>query len=702
MPTLIIAEKPSVARDIAAIVGANSSRRGYREGNGYLVSWCVGHLIEAASPVQYNPDWEKWRLETLPILPHPMQYVVTPRTANQFKTLRSLIERKDVDRLICATDAGREGEHIFRLVYQQTGCQKPWKRLWTSSLEPDAIRAALRCMKDGHAYDHLAEAAYCRQTADWLFGMNLTRLYTCLYGTRLNTGRVQSPTLAMIVQRQNAIESFQPVPYFILHARLADRFTLDARFDKEAEADAFLACPPEAMTIQQVEHEKKSVQPPRLFDLSSLQCEANTLLGYSACETLATMQILYESHLATYPRTDSRFITSDMRASVQDLFLTFQQTGLLPQTGTNLPDFDCLVQDEKVQDHPALLPTRELTPERLEQLPEPQRKLLLLLLYRLLEATSPPYQYFTTTVRAIHSHVEFTATVSTPWEDGWRQWRSDVRALLKCPEQEKTADPDLYHLQEGMQLPVTGLEKQQRLTKPPKPYTEATLLAAMETAGRSLKDQEMREAMRSKGLGTAATRAGIIDSLVKNGYITRSGRQLIPTEKARTYIAVLNDRLKDPILTAEWESKLSDIESGTGNAEAFLRDIESFLSSYISTTKTIYQSNAEQYSGIFSDDRRVRNAIGTCPLCGRDVMEHPKQYGCSGYRESGCRFVIWKSIAGKKISPQIASALLRQGHTGTLKGFQRKDGTTFDAPLVLKNGKVTFKSGGKDHVNEAH
>lgn len=687
MPTLMVAEKPSVARDLAAVVGANIRRRGYREGNGYLVSWCVGHLMEAASPAQYNPAWEKWRLETLPILPHPMEYVVTAKAANQFKILRSLMEHKDVDGLICATDAGREGELLFRLVYQQAGCQKPWKRLWISSLEPDAIRAALETMQDGHAYDHLAEAAYCRQTADWLFGMNLTRLYTCLYGTRLNTGRVQSPTLAIIVQRQNAIESFRPVPYLILHARLANRFTLDARFDTEAEADAFLACPPETLTIQQVEHEKQSVPPPKLFDLSSLQREANTLLGYSASQTLATLQMLYESHLATYPRTDSRSIPSDMRASVQDLFLTFQQNGLLPQTGANLPNFDCLVQDRKGTAHPALLPTRELTPERLEQLPEPQRKLSLLLLYRLLEATSTPYQYFTTTVRTIHNDVAFTATASTPWEAGWRQWRSAARVRLECPEPNQAVDADLYQLQEGMELPVTGLEKEPCLTKPPQPYTDAAVL----------------EAMHCKRLGTAATRGAILDSLVQNGYVTRRGRQLFPTEKARTYIAVLTDRLKDPSLAAQWESELSEIENGTGNAEAFLSNIESFLSAYIEATKTSYQSNPEQYRGIFPHDRRVRNVIGPCPLCGRDVIEHPKQYGCSGYGESGCPFVIWKSIAGKKISPQIASELLLQGRTGTLKGFQRKDGTTFDAPLMLKNGKVTFfRSGGKTHVKEAH
>lgn len=689
---LIIAEKPSVGRDISTVVGAIDKRQGYKEGNGYLVSWCFGHLLDAAAPEYYDPALKKWSLDTLPILPHPIQIVVLKKTEKQFQLLKSLMERPDVDSLICATDAGREGENIFRLVYQAAGCKKPWQRLWTSSLEPDAIRAALKNMRDGHCYDHLAEAAWCRQVADWLFGINLTRLYTCLYKTKLNTGRVQSPTLAMIVSRQAAIDSFHPTPYWIVKCQLENRFVLEARFEHQEDADAFLSSQPGIGVITQVKNEMKEVPPPKLYDLSALQQEANKLFGYSAAETLANMQVLYEAHLATYPRTDSRYITADMESSVKQLAETFQASGLLP-VSDNALDFHRLVNGKKVNDHPALLPTAELTQEKLAGLPQDQKRLMLLLIYRLLEAVSPTCQYYTSSVEATINDITFCASVSVPWETGWKQWRDQClkrTGAVQEKQGEKTTSCNLTGLEEGMKLSVTGISQERRQTKPPRPYTEATLLSAMETAGRSVEDDSLREAMRGKGLGTAATRAAIIESLVKNGYVVRDAKKLIPTEKAKTFMAVLLDRMKDPVMTAEWEVKLLAIEQGRGAPDQFISEVEVFLGDYIRGMKQFYRP--ELYEGVFTPAvRGSRPIVGKCPLCGMDVIEHPKSFACSGYRVNGCGFAIWKKIAGKAIRQSTAKQLLESGRTGILKGFQKKDGTEFSSALILrKDGTVGF------------
>lgn len=685
---LIIAEKPSVGRDIAAVVGADRQRTGCREGNGYLVSWCVGHLISPAVPETYDPALQKWTLDTLPILPEHFQFSVTEKTQTQFQRLQSLMNRTDVDSLICATDAGREGENIFRLVYQAAGCKKPWKRLWTNSLEADAIRVALEQMKDGHEYDHLADAARCRQEADWLFGINLTRLYTCLYGTRLNTGRVQSPTLAMLVQRQERIDRFSPTPYYIVTCRLADRLEVQHRFDSSADTEAFLSTRPKKAVITKVSNGLKSIASPHLFDLVSLQQEANRLFGYTAAQTLADMQVLYEAHLATYPRTDSRYITDDMEAPVQRLTVSLRAAGLLPKA-TDQMDFHRLVNNSKVSDHPALLPTAALTLDHLNSLPTSQRRLMILLLYRLLEATAPAYQCYTTEVEAVINGETFVAQEIVPWEAGWKQWRDACITTLGLKRSPKeAAAPVLSGMEEGIQLSITDTRQEKQMTKPPKPYTEASLLAAMETAGRTVDDDTLREAMRGKGLGTAATRAAIIESLVSNRYIMRKGRSLIPTEKANTYMSVLIDRLKDPIMTAQWEVKLLDIERGTGDPEQFIAEIRAFLSLYISDVKRFYRP--ELYENVFPlSAKGGREIVGKCPRCGGSVMDYPNAYSCSNYRINGCKFSIWKEKAGKQLSANVARCLLEKGTTDKLKGFHRKNGTTFDATLVLRdNGAV--------------
>lgn len=688
---LIVAEKPSVAKDIAAVVGADQQRKGHREGNGYLVSWCIGHLVDSVPPEAYNPALKKWSLDSLPILPDPFRTMVLPDTKSQFDRLVELMRRSDVESLICATDAGREGENIFRLVYEQAGCRKPWKRLWTSSMEASAIRSALNSMKDGHDYDRLADAARCRMQADWLFGMNLTRLYTVLYDIRLPTGRVQSPTLAMIVQRQQIIDDFKPTPYYTVTLRLADRFSLQHRFDSEQEAKACIAVLPETVTLSNVEHKRQSVAPPRLYHLPALQQEANRLFGSTANRTLAELQGLYEEHLATYPRTDSRYITEDMEQPTLKLIAQIQERGLLPHADS--VDLRRTVNSAKVNDHPALLPTASLTKERFDALPTIQRNLMTLLLYRLLEAGAGAYECDAVTVEAEVNGVTFSVSEKVPIEPGWRQWRDACLNALGI-QQKPSVPLVLTDIDEGDELPVTGSKQDKGMTKPPQPYTEASLLSAMETAGRSMDDPSLRDAMRGKGLGTAATRASIIESLVKNGYVVRKGRSLLPTEKAKTFCSVLVDELKDPELTARWEAKLLEIEQGNGSPEQFMAEVESFLSRFVAGIRQ--RHDPVLYDGVFSNTAKSgREVIGKCPLCDGDVVSYPKSFACANYKDNGCRFSIWKEIAGKEVTASMAQTLLSKGKTRTMKGFTSKSGKLFEASLELnvENGqaKVNFR-----------
>lgn len=680
---LIITENAAVGRDIAAIAGADEKQVGYREGNGYIVSWCSGRLTTADAEA-YDPRLKAWSLETLPILPEPIRYVVPERGLRQFERLNALMHRDDVDSIICAADAGREGELNFRLLYDAAACEKPWKRLWTSSLEPASVRKALANLQDGHRYDALAAAARCRQEADWLLGVNLTRLYTCLYQTKLPTGRVQSPTLSLLVRRQQKIDRFQPQPRHVVTLRLADRFDVQHTFDSAPDADAFVAVAPETATVTAVKNEELRIAPPRLYDLTAMQCEANRLFGASAGETLADLQVLYGEHLITYPQTDSRYITSEMAADVQDMIQAFRSSGLLPQAET-APELRRIADSGKVCGHPALLPTAALTKKPLEDLPTGQKRLITLLLYRLLEATAEDYCYYTTTVEAETSGVRFTAQASADWDLGWKRWRNAMADALELRKvQQRTApaaDPlSLTGIEEGAVLPVTGIRQETLQTQPPEPYTEASLLTAME----------------GKGLGTSATRAAIIESLVANRYAVRQGRFLIPTEKGKTFHDVLVDRLRDPERTAEWERKLSDIELGKGDPEQFLLEIRTFLSRYISDVKRLYRP--EVYDSVFTGSARSgRQVIGKCPLCGGDVLDYPKNYGCSNYKVSGCRFAIWKQISGVQLPANLARSLLRRGRTEQIAGFRRKDGSAFTAALELRrDGSVGFiRNGGR-------
>lgn len=681
---LIIAEKPSVGKSIAKVVGADKGADGYVSGNGYIVSWCVGHLVELAPPSAYDPALEKWSLDTLPILPAEYKTEVVAATQKQFDILATLMRRDDVSELVEATDAGREGELIFRLVYHQAGCNKPFSRLWISSMEDKAILEGMSKLKPSTDYDTLYQAALCRQRADWLMGINLTRLYTKLYNKRLPCGRVQTPTINLIVQRHNEIESFVPQEYFTLVADL-DGFKAYSRAETRAKAeqmkkrgsgiDAFVTA---------VVSEERQETPPKLYDLTTLQREANRQFGYSAQETLDYMQRLYEAKLATYPRTDSRYLTSEMLDSTQALLGYLLSTGILPESlvdtyNTALVKIPIVINDKKVSDHHAIIPTQNLTKANYDALPTGEKNIMSLLVCRLLAAPYAPHVYNATKITFDLAGDPYTSTGRIDLERGYCIIQDAIFPSAD-PGNPTDDEPDnalMPTLQEGDTRPVLSVKAEAKKTRPPKPYTDDTLLGAMETCGKALANDDLREAMKDHGLGTPATRAGILESIIKNGYVKREKKSLIPTATALLFMELVTDKLKDPIMTAEWEKQLSEIQRGDADPDAFMGNIVSFLSSFISDSKLICTPDES------SPFKSERESIGTCPICGKNVVEYPKSYSCESGRD-GCGFTIWKTIAKKSISKTQAQKLLTNGRTDLIEGFTSKAGKSFDAHLVVK------------------
>lgn len=687
---LLITEKPSVAKSIAKVVGATESGNGYVFGNGYIVSWCYGHLVELAEPSAYGEQYAKWAIETLPIIPSHFQTSVSEKTASQYRVLKTLMERDDVTELIEATDAGREGELIFRLVYEKAGCRKPFSRLWISSMEDSAIRAGLSSMKPGRDYDTLYAAAMCRQRADWLVGINATRLYTTLYRRKLTVGRVQTPTLALIVQRWHDRQFFKPDTYYRLGADLGGWSVYRQENDRSAAVALADRCRSEVAVIQELQRSKKTTKAPALYDLTTLQRDANRYFGYSAKQTLDCLQSLYEAKLATYPRTDSRYITHDMVDSTQALL--GQLLAITPVAGYDLSAVavDAVVNDAKVSDHHAVLPTREVSAERLQSLPTGERNILLLISYRLLSAVYAPHEYMATKVTALIADEEFTATGREELSPGYTLIDRAMKSALSLkPEKEKekeelTAIPNIA---EGQRYPVRAVAVEEKQTKPPALYTEDTLLAAMETAGKKLDDPELREAMKDSGLGTPATRAGIIENIINTGYVVREKKNLVPTEQGILLINLVVEQLKKPELTGQWEASLAHIQQGHIQAGAFLDEIILFTGEIISQGKAAYNpATAEQF--------QRDHVLGKCPLCGRDVVEGKKSYGCVGWKDAQapCKFAIWKEIAGKKITPVQAGRLLNKKRSALIHGFTGKSGKQFDAFLFLRDdGSVGFE-----------
>ncbi len=574
---LVVAEKPSAAQSFAKVLGADNRKEGWWEGNGHLVSWCVGHLVELAPPEVYNEKYRKWRKEDLPIIPSQWLYQISPATRKQFQILKRLMERKDVDSLICATDAGREGELIFRLVYTMCGCRKPFERLWVSSMEDSAIREGFQNLKPSKEYDALYEAALCRAQADWLVGMNGTRLFSCLYGQTLNVGRVMTPTLAMVVAREAEIGAFKSEPFYTVELSLPGFTAVSQRMNDNAEAAAICKhCAGVTVTVKKEEHKDKSEKPPALYDLTTLQRDANRLLGYTAQQTLDYLQNLYEKKLCTYPRTDCRYLTSDMADGLPDLVQI--TAGMMPFTADI--ELHCtvdqVINDRKVTDHHAVIPTRELQKCNFEALPKGEFAILQLVCTRLLCAVGTPCLWTETEATLDKNSVPFTAKGRQTLQTGWKQF---------LPSTESKPDPALPNLAIGEQYAVQGSRVKEGKTTPPKHFTEDTLLHAMETAG---KDNMPDDAER-KGLGTPATRAGTIEKLIRIGFLERKGvkkaRHLLPTQKGSALVEVMPEILRSPAMTAEWEYQLLEIENRRCRPEDFMAGICWILQDLVKTEK---------------------------------------------------------------------------------------------------------------------
>ena len=689
---LVIAEKPSVAMSLAAVLGAREKKDGYMEGNGYLVSWCVGHLLELAQPEAYGEQYAKWRYGDLPILPEEWKYEVPKDKKKQLDLLCRLMKDKRVDSVVCATDAGREGELIFRLVYEYAGCSKLMERLWISSMEDAAIRDGFEHLRPGHEYDRLYDAAVCRAGADWLIGINATRLFSVLYGVTLNVGRVMSPTLALLVQREAEIQAFTSKPSYVPEITCGGFTASGEKLSEKNEAEKIrMTCDGQSAAVLSVERQVKTVQPPRLYDLTTLQRECNRIYGYTAQQTLDYVQSLYEKKLATYPRTDSQYLTEDMQATAASLILWLRDHMPFGKGCAGEPDIDRVTDGSKVTDHHAIIPTVEIARTDLSELPSGERNVLTLIAARLLCATAQANRFETVTAVLDCEGYFFTAKGKTILQAGWKEVERLYRMGLKQDKAEEKEDEDaaLPPLQEDQTFEKVSAGVREGKTSPPKHYTEDSLLAAMETAGAG----DMPEDAERKGLGTPATRAATLEKLVSAGFVQRKKKQLIPTEKGTNLILVLPDNIKSPMLTAEWESMLKQVERGEVSAEAFMEGIADMSRALVKN----HTAPEERFAGLFPDAKgNGCEAVGTCPRCGGTVYEGKKGFFCDN---RDCSFVLWKdnkffSSKKKTITKSVAAALLKEGRISISGLYSEKTGRNYDAVVILDDtgGKyVNFK-----------
>ncbi len=683
MNRLVVTEKPSVAMSIAAALGVKDRKDGYMEGGGWLISWCVGHLAELSDAAAYDPKYAKWRREDLPILPENWRFTIGKDKQGQFDTLRELLRREDVSEVVNACDAGREGELIFRTAYHLAGCTKPIERLWISSMEDTAIREGFANLRPGKDYDGLHQAALCRSKADWLVGINATRLFSVLYGRTLNIGRVVSPTLALIVQREAEIAAFEPVPFYTVELDCGGMTLTGERINVKKDASAIAAsCKGSTATVQKVEHREKSEKAPALYDLTTLQREANRALSFTAQQTLDYLQALYEKKLCTYPRTDSRFLTDDMEHTVPDLVSAAAAVCGLDVPGEILSSQVC--NSKKVTDHHAIVPTRGAAAADVAALPLGEREVLRLVSLALLRAVCPPCRSAETTVEAQCGGHSFTVKGKVLMDAGWKAYADGE------PSKDSTL-PD--GLTEGMTLTVDATQVKQGKTTPPKHFTEDSILASMETAGAG----DMPEDAERKGIGTPATRAGILEKLVSSGLVERKKAKkitnLMPTQAGNSLITVLPEALQSPLLTAEWEHRLSEVERGTLAPEDFMNGIASLVTELVATYQPV-----SGWEVLFPSDKE---RVGTCPRCGGAVTESKKGFFCES---PSCRFVLWKdskffSAKKKALTKSVAAALLKDGQV-KLKGcWSEKTGKTYDATVVLEddgeraNYKLVFDNG---------
>ena len=672
---MIVTEKPSVAISYAKILGVHGRQDGYLEGNGYLVSWCVGHLVELAPPSAYGEQYVKWNIADLPILPEKWQYLVSASTKKQFGILKKLMHRADVNTVVNSCDAGREGELIFRLVYEQAGCKKPVSRLWLSSMEDSAVRAGFANLKPSTEYDALYQAALCRERADWMVGINCSRLFSCLYGRPLAVGRVMTPTLAMTVEREAAIAAFVPKKFYTVALELTSGFVASSRrISEKAAAEKLLAGCREEMvsTIQKITRKEKAENPPPLYDLTTLQRDANRLLGYSAQQTLDYVQSLYEKQLTTYPRTDSCDIADEDEEMLEELaeeledFLGF----VSEDADDDVPRTRRTVNRQKVTDHHAILPTRSMLQADLDALPKGERNILKLIIARTLMAVSKPFRYLETLLTTECAGEEFTAKGKEILEEGWKAVERKVLADILNRKREFTALPQVEESECG----ILNAELKEGQTSPPKHFTEDTLLHSMETASAD----SMPEGVERQGIGTPATRAATIEKLVQKGFLERKGdkktKVLLPTDKGKALITVMPEEIQSADMTADWETKLLRVERGEMEPETFMTEINDMISSLVNTTEAVKGASALMKNKV----------IGVCPNCGNSVVEREKGYFCEN-RE--CRFVLWKDNAffkrlGKRMDAHVADRLLRDGRV-RLKDCKSSKGKTYNATVLL-------------------
>ena len=687
MSKLVICEKPSVAKSIASALGVTSRADGFYEGNGYLVSWCIGHLVGLADAAAYDAKFKKWRYDDLPILPEPFRYEVASEKAAQFHILKKLMERPDVTELVNACDAEREGELIFRLVYEMAGCKKPFSRLWISSMEDAAIREGFKNLRPGGEYEALYQSALCRQKADWLIGINATRLFSVLYHRTLNVGRVQTPTLAMLAERDAKITLFKKEKYHHVRLTLGEAEAVSEKIaDREDAEKLKAACSGAAVVCSSVTREEKKAQPPKLYDLTALQREANRIFGYTAKQVLDYAQTLYEKKLLTYPRTDSRYLTSDMAETASCVIHLAAKVSPFAASLDFFPNVTVLISDKDVSDHHAIIPTMELETADVAALPVGERNILLLICCKLLCAAAEPYVYEAVTAAFDCGGHTFTAKGRRVLSEGWREIEQLFRASLKeKPEDGGGDDAPALELTEGQAFENVPVSVTEHFTAPPKAFTEDTLLAAMERAGA----EDIPEDAERRGLGTPATRASIIEKLVSGGFVERKGRSMIPTKDGINLITVLPEALTSPMLTAEWEQKLNEITKGGGDPTVFMAGIEGMAAELVKT----YSHMSEEGQKLFAPEKEV---IGVCPRCGKPVYEGRKNFPCS---DRSCGFVLWKNdrfwtSRRKELTKKMAADLLKKGHTFVKGMWSEKKGSTYDAAVILDDtgGKyINFK-----------
>lgn len=683
---LVIAEKPSVAQSYAKNLSAYKKQDGYMEGESCLVSWCLGHLAEYARPEEYDERYVKWQFDDLPIIPKKWKLQVSADKKKQFSVLKELMNRGDIEYLVNGCDAGREGELIFQRVYDLSGCRKPVRRLWISSMEDEAIRNGFQEMKDAGFYSNLCMAAVCRAQADWLIGMNATRAYTTKYYKKLVVGRVQTPTLAMLTERQDRIEHFQKEIFYRVELTDGKLVAVSENITNKADAELLAAlCDGSEAIITELKREQKKVSPPKLYDLTSLQREANRYFGFTAKKTLDLLQELYEEKLVTYPRTDSRFVTEDMIGTVEELagkmplMLPFVEYG---QLGHNIKR---VVNNAKVSDHHAILPTKEAVEKGIVDLPVDKKNLMILIGQQVIQAVGEDYLYEQTDVTVNCQKNEFTARGKTAVQMGFKDVEKAFRShCVKTEKEDSDRQLEIpYGYQKGMQIFNVKAETSIHYTSPPKSFNEDTLLAAMETAG----NKEFDEKTEKKGLGTPATRASTIEKLVASGYAQRKGKQIIPTAEGRELIRVMPENLKSAGLTAEWENRLLLMERGELNGEQFMDDIVTMLEEILNGCRKIPEEERNRF-------QTAKELIGKCPVCGSDIFEGKRNFYCSNRQ---CDFALWKDnrfLEGmeKKLDKKMAKELLDKACTHVKGLYSKKKDARFDADLLmtLENGKSKF------------